>query len=134
MSRRNRQSLLLVGISLVGALILGLAVWAAADADEEPTAATLAVADLEPASGNEGSGRMEIVMTGDRSWVKLQLRGVDAEGTTLRLTSDDGAEPQEIPVDGDGDYTVAGDVPLDGTAELRDGEVLLLAGPIEAID
>jgi hypothetical protein len=131
-SRRNRANLLLVGVSLVGALVLGLAVWAAAEADDEPTATTLAVADLAPAADEAGKGRLEIVETGDRVWVKLQVRGLTATDATLLLAADSATEPLEIPVTGDGDYSVTDEIPLDGAAELRQDGRVLLAGRLEA--
>ena len=120
-------------LCLLGTLLLGLGVWAADEATDEPSSTIEGVADLDPVGDGSGSGRVEIVQTGNRVWLKLQVRKVSAEGALLVMATANPEEPLVIPVNGDGDYSLPSsvNVPTEGVVDLRRGGVALLAGRLE---
>ena len=125
----------LAGLALAFCVILGVGIWAAVEADDESTSVPLAVAELESASGGDSTARLEVVQTGDRTWLKFQVR--DTEGEDGIVIIGTGEDAIAIAVAGDGDYSLPQDsaVGLDGEpVEFAQDEVMVLSGTWKSPD
>lgn len=136
MSGQSRFNLALAAFCLLGAVLLGLAAWKVDEADDAPLPTIEAVADLEPPdSSSSARGRIEMVQTGARKWLKLQVRGLP-EGPSMAVwvEGDSGTAQMQIAVDGDGDYTIDSEVPTRGRIRVLLDDSVVLSGTLEPVD